>query len=81
MAKLSSDEQKMLKQLQAKAEAPDEPAIGRSIRVNIDLSDDNQVKRAIKWGLLPADEDEEETDGGEEEAEETPKRRGFFEDS
>ena len=72
----------MLDQLKAKMEAPDEAPIGRSIRVNIDMSDDNQVKKAQKWGLLPADE-EEETEGGSEGegGEETPKRRGFFEDS
>lgn len=83
MAKLSDKEQALLKSLQAKAEAPDAPPIGRSINATIDLGDPKQIELAIKHGFLTADEVEElqeegEGDGEAENGTETPKRRGYF---
>lgn len=79
MAKLSDKEQQMLKALQAKAEAPDEPSVGRSIRVTLDLGDPEQVKRAQKYGLLPADDDDDEPAPTNEPEDGAPKRGGYFE--
>ena len=82
MAKLTDDEANMLKKLMAKREAPDAPAVGRSISVSIDLGDEAQVRRAQRLGLL--DSDEAESNGaeaeGESEGDEKPKRRGYFDD-
>lgn len=84
MAKLSEKEAAALKRLQEKAEAPDAPSVGRSINVNVDLSDPKQIALAIKHGFLTPDEvdelEEEETGNGEE-GEETPRRKGFFGDA
>lgn len=77
MARLSEDEQKALKALQAKAEAPDEPRAARSINVSLDLGDDEQIKKGIKLGLLDNIFGEEKPDG-EDEEDEAPKRRGYF---
>jgi hypothetical protein len=77
MAKLSQEEQNLLKKLQAKAEAPDAPEIGKSLRADINLGDPEQVKLAKKYGFLPPDEDESEEEGSEE-PDEKPKRRGYF---
>lgn len=80
MAKLSADEAKALKALQAKAEAPDAPSVARALNVSIDLGDPEQVARAVKLGLLdPFDEDDGDGDG-DGEGDDTPKRRGYFTD-
>jgi hypothetical protein len=55
MAKLTAEQQKQLDDLQALAEAPDEPGSnGRSehIEVMIDLSDEAAVERGIGLGFL-----------------------------
>jgi hypothetical protein len=83
VAKLTDDEANMLKKLMAKREAPESGPVGRAINVSIDLGDDKQVERAMKLGLLDADSlglgggDENEGDG-EEEADDTPVRPGYF---
>lgn len=83
---LSKEEQEQLEALQKKAEEP-EPAQGSSgpslvVNTTVDLNDENQVRRAVKAGLLPASylEDDEEggdEDGGDEEADKDagPKRK------
>jgi len=71
----------------AKREAPDEPPIGKTLNISIDLGDEKQVERAHRLGLLSlfsdnGDDDTEGQDGdGEVEVEEGPKRRGYFSDS
>ena len=80
---LTSDEQKLLKKLQRKAEEPDAPAVGRSVNVSVDLGDEKQVRYAHKLGLLSGlfDSDDGGDDGdddGDDDDEETPKRRGYF---
>lgn len=84
MAKLSKEEQRMLRRLQEKSEAPDAPPIGKTVNVAVDLGDKNQVAMAQRLGLfdgLAAEEEEEtEEEESEEEADETPKRRGYFPD-
>ena len=79
MGQLSKDEQKMLKQLQAKAEAPDAPPVGRSVTAHVDLSDPKQVSLAQRFGFLSADDEDDDDDDDAQEDEETPKRKGFFE--
>jgi hypothetical protein len=84
MAKLTKKEADLLAKLTAKAEAPDEPAIGRSVSAVVDLSDDKAVGRALKLGLLEAgdvgdDDGDDEGDGeDDEEGDEPPTRRGYF---
>lgn len=83
MAQLSDEEKSTLKKLQEKLKAPDEAPIGKSIHVNIDLGDENQVKAAHKLGLLSGLFSDDDEDGGEDgngEDDETPKRRGYFKD-
>jgi hypothetical protein len=80
---LSSEEQKLLKKLQRKAEEPDAPAIGRSVNVSVDLGDEKQVQRAHKLGLLSGlfdadDADDDDDDDDDDDAEDTPRRRGYF---
>lgn len=87
MAKLSRDEQEQLDRLVEKSKAPDRPQMGRSAAISFDLgdlSDDKRIKKAIKMGLLdPFDDDDEEEappkDEEQTEADETPRRRGYFE--
>ena len=85
MAKLTADEEKLLKKLTQKREAPDPGPIGRAINVSIDLGDEKQVERARRLGLLDGFDDEDEQEDteeeGEEEADDTPKRRGYFGES
>lgn len=85
MAKLSDEESAMLKRLSDKKNAPDGPSVGKSINVNVDLSDPKQVAAAIKHGFLTADEadDAGDKDGdkngdGDKEGDETPSRKGYF---
>lgn len=85
MAKLTEEQAKTLAELQALAEAPDEPegnGLQRILNVTVDLGDEAQVERARSLGFLPPAE--APAGGGEEEekppAEEDPKRRGFFND-
>ena len=81
MAKLTEEEQAQFEAFQKKMEAPDEPPVGKTVTYVVDLGDDAQVKRARKMGFLPDDLDAEESkdgDEGEEELDETPKRRGYF---
>jgi hypothetical protein len=85
MARLTSDEAKLLKRLQQKAEAPDAPSASRALNISIDLGDEKQVERATKLGLLDAltgDDDETDDEDDDEDAqtdvEDTPRRRGYF---
>jgi hypothetical protein len=81
VARLSKQEQAMLEKLTAKSEAPDRSPSGRTVNVNIDLGDPKQVKMAERYGLLDGyDEDDEETEDDDTDADETPKRRGFFDE-
>lgn len=71
MAKLSDEEQQQLDALLSKKDAPDEPASSpqqrTNVNVTIDLENEQQVKRAVKSGLLPAsylDDDEDDDDDG-----------------
>lgn len=82
---LSSEEQKLLKKLQKKAEEPDAPAVGRSVNVSVDLGDEKQVRAAHKLGLLSGlfsddsdDDDNDDDDDGDADDEDTPRRRGYF---
>lgn len=82
---LSASEKKMLERLQAKAEEPDAPPVGRTLNASIDLGDPKQVALAQKFGFLTADEVEDDIDGDDDndddKGDETPKRRGYFNDS
>lgn len=79
MAKLSAEEKETLRRLREKERAPDAPGMARAINISVDLGDENQVKMAKRYGFLPADDDEEEApEEEEEEGDETPKRRGYF---
>lgn len=80
MAKLSKEEQTLLDRLKAKMEAPDPGPISRAVNVTIDLGKPDQVKLAQRFGFLDPDDDEPEDDGTEEEADDTPKRKGYFGD-
>ena len=79
---LSKDEQKMLKRLQAKAEEPDPPAVGRTLSASIDLGDEKQVAAAKKYGFLPPDDDDgdddDDDDDDDADADHPPRRRGYF---
>lgn len=84
MAKLSKEEQAALRRLQEKAEAPEPPSVARSLTASINLGNPEEVKLAKRYGFLPADDDDDEqddTDQGDEEGDETPKRRGYFGDN
>lgn len=54
MGKLTEEQQKMFEELQAKLDAPDEPASNNSqvTNLHIDLSDEDAVRRAQGLGLL-----------------------------
>ena len=69
----------MLERLQAKAEEPDPPAVGRTLSASIDLGDEKQVKLAQRFGFLPSDDtDDDDGDTGGDDGDETPKRKGYF---
>lgn len=81
MARLSAQEKAMLERLTAKQDAPDAPAVGRSVNVTINLGDEKQVARAIKMGLLDDDSDPVDDGNNEDnqaEDDDAPKRRGYF---
>lgn len=86
MAKLTADEQKLLDELAAKRDAPDEPeqkGSGRVMNVTLDLSDESAVARAIKLGWIdpPAagdDDDDKGDDDKGDDGDEPPRRRGYF---
>lgn len=73
MAKLSAKEQKALEALQAKAEAPDAPAINRS--ANISMSYEQAEKLGILDDLLGSEEEPEEEEDTDDKP---PVRKGFF---
>jgi hypothetical protein len=82
MAKLSDEQRKQLEELQALADAPDEPS-GPShsrvenINVTIDLDNDVQVRRAVKSGLLPAsflEDDDDDGDGDDDDGDDDTSR-------
>lgn len=79
---LSAKEKKLLANLQKKAEEPDAPPVGKSISINLDLSNADQLKLAKQYGFLPADDvdDDDDDDGDEDADDDTPKRRGYFGD-
>lgn len=81
VAKLSKSEQSLFDKLKDKIEAPDTSPVGRSVRVNVDLSDPKQVALAIKHGFLDSDDDDDDDDddkGDKDDKDDTPKRRGYF---
>lgn len=78
MAKLSAKEQKALETLQAKAEAPDAPSIGKQLSVSINLGNKDEVELAKKYGFLPGDDDEEDGEEEDDDTDDSPVRRGFF---
>lgn len=86
MARLTPDEEKALKALKRKQEAPDEPTIGKSLNITVDLGDEKQVERAQKLGLLSmfasddtdTDDDDTDTDDDDTDTDDTPRRKGFF---
>lgn len=77
MAKLSEEEQSVLKRLTDKAKAPDGPT--PFINFSFDLSDDKAYERAVKLGIIPGDDDGGD-DSKADEPDETPKRKGYFGD-
>jgi hypothetical protein len=72
---LSDEEKAQLKKLTEKAKAPDTPP--PSVNYNLDLSDDKAYERAVKLGLISGD-DSDDSDGDEDEGDDTPKRKGYF---
>lgn len=84
---LSDEETKQLESLLKKKDEPDTPAGGGNSRVEninltIDLSDDAQVRRAVRAGYLPESylDPEENGDGdGDQEPEAPPARRQRYE--
>jgi hypothetical protein len=78
MAKLSKAEAAMLKRLTDKSEAPDAPAVARTLNVTVDLSDPKQVAEAVKFGLLNGAGDDDGGDEDDDDADEPPVRRSFF---
>ncbi len=68
MARLSEDEQKQLDALEAKRKAADDDDDrGRRVHVNIDMSDERAVRRAVRSGYLPESAlDEIEDDDGDD---------------
>lgn len=81
MAKLSKDEEGLLKRLQAKLDAPDVPSIGRSITAHINFGNPEEVALAIKHGFLDSDDDDDDDDDDDKDKkpDEKPGRKGFFE--
>lgn len=78
---LSEEERATLKRLQQKDKEPAAPPIGKVINVSVDLGSDEQIARAIKHGFLTADEvaeDKGNGDGEDEDSDEAPKRKGYF---
>jgi len=82
---LTSEEKKMLRKLQQKAEAPDPPEIGKTLNVSVDLSNPKSVAAAIKYGFLSGpdddgsdDTDDEEMEDGSDDDDDTPVRNGYF---
>lgn len=80
---LSAKEQEMFDRLSKKKDAPDAPPISKSISANIDLSDEKQIKLAIKHGFLTEEEveemqEEEDEKKKEKKADATPRRRGSY---
>lgn len=73
---LSKREQEQLAALQKKAEEPERsPA---NISFSLDLGNDNAFARAVKLGLIPSDDDNQEEAEEEEGTEEAPRGRGYF---
>lgn len=83
---LSDEEAKVLRRLMKKKDEPDAPAASRALNISLDLGDEKQVKRAQSLGLLGAfsndDGDDDDDDAGDDDddtdAEDIPKRRGYF---
>lgn len=84
---LTDEEKAELKRLQDKEQEPDEPQSTRSrvenINYTVDLADEEQVKRAVRAGLLPKayleDDAPPNGDGDGDGDGEPPKRRARFE--
>ena len=80
---LSDDEQATLDALLKKKDEPEpkdeRSGIGRVLNVSLDLSDDMQVEKAFRLGLLerPAAGDDGDDEDKDEE-DEAPRRSGFF---
>lgn len=79
MGKLTAAQAKQLKALQAQADAPDPPALNKSVNFNIDLGDPKQVAFAIKHGLIDADDDDDDGQtSNDDDDDAAPRRKGFF---
>ena len=79
---LSKEEQATLEALQKKAEEPEEPqgfGSNRNLNITIDLSDPEQVKRALKLRLLDKNDldefDDPDPDDPDPDAGDDPPRR------
>ncbi len=77
MAKLTDEQAKALAELEALRDAPESESKGRNENLNftIDLSDEAAVGRALKLGLLRAEDLEDAEEEDEEEEDEQPRRR------
>jgi hypothetical protein len=85
VAKLSDKEQEMYDRLHKKREAPDAPAVSKSISATVDLSDPKSVAAAIKHGFLTQEEaddleDDDDDKKNGKKGDSTPRRRGYFKD-
>jgi hypothetical protein len=93
VAKLSEDEAKALKELEAKRDAPDEPANSRAGRVDSSLAipweslTPAQQARARREAFGPDEDDDDGSDSGDGDDDDgagkrdpdtAPKRRGYF---
>ena len=86
---LTDEEKATLAALTKKAEEPEESGSSRSrvenVNLTIDLSDDKQVRRAVKAGYLPAsylEDDDDAADGDDGDGGDggdPPRRRARFE--
>lgn len=82
---LTEEEAAELERLSKKKDEPDSPAATNSrvenINYTIDLDNEEQVKRAVKAGLLPASylEDDEPDADDKPDDDEPPRRRSRYE--
>lgn len=83
MAKLSDEEQSLLKRLTAKAEAPEPDPVRKSVNFNLDLSNPEHFALAKREGWLTPDDPPPPSDGdgdGDGDGDEKPRRTGYFKD-
>lgn len=75
---LSDEERATLRALQRKEKEPAAAPVGKVVNVTVDLGSKEQVDLAIKHGFLTADEVAQDQGEEEEEADEAPRRPGYF---